>query len=180
VTHLDHDWFDRPLPDNVQIGERSWLYSSYAFRHYASVQTCGVRVGHDTGLYNRTFFDLGPDGTLTIGNYCTIVGGIFATNHVIDLGDYVFIAHEVVIADEQIALPGGAILSAQEQRRDERSAERRTRIGDGAWLAARSIVIGPVEIGAGAIVGAGAVVSSDVPPFSVVAGNPATVVRRLR
>jgi len=43
----------------------------------------------------------------------------------------------------------------------------------------RAIVLAGVTIGAGAIVGAGAVVYDDVPPFTVVLGNPARVVRRL-
>jgi len=44
---LAHDWFPRALPDNVVIGERSWLYSSFAFLHYRSDQPCGVRIGSD-------------------------------------------------------------------------------------------------------------------------------------
>lgn len=45
-------------------------------------------------------------------------------------------------------------------------------IGDGAWLAARSLVLGGVVIGAGAVVAAGSVVTSDVEPAVVVAGQP--------
>jgi maltose O-acetyltransferase len=49
-------------------------------------------------------------------------------------------------------------------------------IEDGAWLGARAIVLPGRRIGTGAIVGAGAVVSRDVEPYSIVAGNPAAVI----
>lgn len=51
-------------------------------------------------------------------------------------------------------------------------------IGDRVWIAYRAVVLPGVTIGEGAVVAAGAVVTKDVPPFSVVAGNPARVVRQ--
>jgi len=52
-------------------------------------------------------------------------------------------------------------------------------IEDNTWLAINSIILRGVTIGYGSIVAAGAVVTKDVPPFSVVAGNPAVVVKEL-
>ena len=52
-------------------------------------------------------------------------------------------------------------------------------IEDKAWIGFNVIVLKGVTIGAGAIVGAGSVVSKDVPPFTIVAGNPARLVREL-
>src|SRR5262249_58156271 len=89
----------------VVIGERSWLYSSFAFLHYRSESECGVRVGSDSGLYHGTFFDLGPSGEVEIGNYCSIVGAIISCNSRVVIRDYAFVAHEVVIADHFAAIP---------------------------------------------------------------------------
>lgn len=50
-------------------------------------------------------------------------------------------------------------------------------IGHDVWIGARAIVLDGVEIGNGAIVGAGAVVTKDVPPYAIVAGVPARVLR---
>ena len=50
-------------------------------------------------------------------------------------------------------------------------------IGDRAWIAYRATILPGVTIGEGAVVGAGAVVSQDVPPYAVVAGNPAKHIR---
>lgn len=52
-------------------------------------------------------------------------------------------------------------------------------IGPRAWVGLHAILLRGVTIGAGAVVGAGSVVTSDVPPYTLVAGNPAHVVRSL-
>lgn len=52
-------------------------------------------------------------------------------------------------------------------------------IGNRCWLGARVVVIGGVTIGEGAVVAAGAVVTRDVEPYTLVGGVPARVIRRL-
>jgi maltose O-acetyltransferase len=56
---------------------------------------------------------------------------------------------------------------------------RRDMIEDNAWLGGGAIVLAGVMVGENAIVGAGAVVTKDVPPNTIVLGNPARVVRSL-
>ena len=50
-------------------------------------------------------------------------------------------------------------------------------IGDCVWLGNRVLIVGNVRIGEGAIVAAGSVVTKDVPPFAIVGGNPAKVIK---
>lgn len=50
-------------------------------------------------------------------------------------------------------------------------------IGDEVWLGANCTILSGVTIGTGAVIGAGAVVRRDVPPYAIVTGNPATVIR---
>lgn len=52
-------------------------------------------------------------------------------------------------------------------------------VGQDAWIGAGAIVLPGVTIGEGAVIGAGAVVTKDVDPFTVVAGNPAHVIRKI-
>ena len=134
---LPHDWFPRPLPENVQIGPHSWVYSSFAFLHYHSRRECGVRIGHDTGIYNGTFFDLDVDGEVDIGNYCTLVGAIVATNGRVSIGDYTFIAHEVTIADHFAAAPPGSPMTSPARNRTGEIV-----IGPNVWIGACAVVLG--------------------------------------
>jgi acetyltransferase-like isoleucine patch superfamily enzyme len=53
-------------------------------------------------------------------------------------------------------------------------------IEDGVFIGARSIIIKGVTIGRGSVVGAGSVVSCDVPPQVIVAGNPAKILKELK
>jgi len=177
---LEHDWFPEPLPDNVTIGQRSWLYSTFAFRHYRSRRPVGLRVGSDTGLYNGTFFDLGPAGQVSIGDYCTLVGAIICTNRRIVIADYVFIAHEVVLADTFAAVPPHRQGDASEPEEAAGEAGASIVVGDNVWIGARAVLLGGARIGEGAVVGAAAVVDFEVPPYTVVAGNPARIVREIR
>ena len=50
-------------------------------------------------------------------------------------------------------------------------------VGNDVWIGERAMVLGGVTVGDGAIIGAGAIVTKDVPPFSIVAGVPARVIR---
>lgn len=51
------------------------------------------------------------------------------------------------------------------------------RIGDDVWIGARAIILPGLTIGNGAIIGAGSVVTKDVPPYAICAGNPAKIIR---
>ena len=168
---LEHDWFPRPLPGNVRIGPRSWVYSSFAFLHCRSRAETAVSMGSDSGVYHTSFFELGEQGTVSIGNFCSVVGAVISTNGQVLIEDYAFIAHDVVIADDPFAGPPGHGFSQVETGR--------IRLGRNCWVGARATILGGADIGDDAIIGAGAVVDFVVPPGSIVVGCPGRVVRTL-
>ena len=165
MTVLEHDWYPAPVPDNVVLGERSWLYSAFAFLHHRATARDAVRVGCDTGIYQGTNFDLGPDARVTIGDFCTIGGVLFCTNGRVSIGDHSLVSYSVVVAGSPAAAPG-----------DEGDGD--IVIGDDVWVGAGAILLPGAVIGDGAIVAARAVVDFEVPAGCVVAGNPARVVKR--
>lgn len=167
--HMEGDWWPDPLPINTVIGERSYLYSSFAFRHYRSTREVGVRIGDDTGIYAGTIFDLGPYGEVRIGDFCTVVGPTISTNGPVLVGDYAFISHDVFIVDDDAAVP-------PDDRRDLDRPSPAVMVGDDVWIGTRTVIRAGVTLGDGAIVGAGAVVVGSVPPYGVVVGNPARIV----
>jgi len=176
--HLDHDWYPRPLPDNFEVGERSWVYSSFAFVHHAARLPSAVRVGHDTGIYNGTFFDLGPHAEVVIGDYCTLVGVIMRTNARVQIGDFTFLAHEVVLADTPFAIPPGPENAPAAIRIP--TSDSAIVLGENCWVGMGAVLLAGTHLGEGCVVGAGAVVNFAAPPFSILAGNPARIIGSAR
>jgi len=178
MVRLAHDWFPRELPPGVALGQWSFLYSSFAFLHCQTEAADAVQIGDDTGIYHGTFFELGPAARVRIGNFSTVVGAILRAQRELRIGNYVFIAHEVVISDCD-GPSGGERVPAQGLVAPMSCVPRSISIEDDVWIGMRAIVTAGVTVGAGAIVGAGAVVCDDVPPWTVVSGNPARVVKQL-
>jgi acetyltransferase-like isoleucine patch superfamily enzyme len=170
--HLPHDWYPAPLPANVELGAGSWLYSSFAFLHCRSRRPQAVRVGRSSGIYNGSFFELGPDAEVSIGDYCTLVGAIITTNGGVRIGDYCFVAHEVVIADGPFATP---MLAANCDASTPGSPVECVALGMDVWVGAGATLLRGANIGNGAIIGAAAVVDFAVPAYGIVGGNPAKI-----
>jgi acetyltransferase-like isoleucine patch superfamily enzyme len=93
----------------------------------------------------------------------------------ITVGPYAFFGHDVSV------LTGTHDIDKFD--RERQTAIPRTGrdvvIHQGAWLASGVLVLGPCEIGAHAVVGAGSLVLGDVPPYAIVVGRPAKLVRML-
>jgi maltose O-acetyltransferase len=111
----------------------------------------------------------------------------------IHLGDSVFLNTGVVVLDiaevrfgSYVLVGPGAHFYAATHSMDP-AVRRRTlagplkpiHVGDDVWIGGRSVIMPGVSIGAGAVIGAGSVVTRDVPELAVATGNPARVVRLL-
>src|SRR5262249_13253014 len=92
----------------------------------------------------------------------------------VTIEDEVFVGHSVTFINDmypRATTEGGQLQTEQDWKVAQTLVKRGASIGSGATILAN------VVIGEGAIVGAGALVSRDVPPYTIVAGNPARVLR---
>ena len=103
-----------------------------------------------------------------------------------DIGRYVSIANGVVIGGGRHPMEWVGMSPVFYEGRDSVKAKfstharppgERVVIGHDVWIGRSAIVLPGVEIGHGAVVGAGAVVTKPVPPYAIVAGNPASLIR---
>jgi acetyltransferase-like isoleucine patch superfamily enzyme len=130
----------------------------------------------------------GHGGRISIGEWCYVgVGTRIWSAASIEIGDRVQISHSVNIFDnlthplqatQRYEQTRQIFLSGQLPRKISLD-EKPVKIGDDAWIGACAMVLRGVSVGKGGIVAAGAVVTKDVPAYSIVAGNPAVVVREL-
>ncbi|WP_247411890.1 acyltransferase [Bradyrhizobium sp. 150] len=127
-------------------------------------------------------------GEIKIGEWCYVGEGtrIWSAGS-IEIGNRVLISHSANVFDNLTHPIGAAARHAQVRQiftsghpRELSLDESPVRIRDDAWIGAGAMVLRGVTVGQGAVVAAGAVVTKDVPPFSIVAGNPAVLVRELR
>jgi acetyltransferase-like isoleucine patch superfamily enzyme len=129
----------------------------------------------------------GHGGQISIGEWCYVgVGTRIWSAGSIEIGNRVLISHSVNIFDN-LTHPLNAAERHEEAKqifttgrpRNISLDEKPVKIGDDAWVGACAMILRGVTVGKGGIVAAGAIVTSDVPPYSIVAGNPAVVVRAL-
>ncbi len=134
--------------DNVTVGAYAMIRPS---GYYGREIGEGLVVGDRSNV--GPFCYLGASGGIEIGRDVMMGPGValFAENHVFDRTD----------------IP----------MRQQGVRRQRIVVEDDCWLASGSVVLAGVRIGRGSIIAAGSVVTKDVPPFSIVAGAPARVVR---
>ena len=136
-------------------------------------RAAGLKVGDRSRIMGR----LHVTGSGAWQNRLAVGADTFLTGPVrIDLDASVSIGDRVRIGHDVMLLTVNHEIGDSEQRCSANFA-RPIIIGDGAWLASRCIILPGVSIGKGAVVAAGAVVTRDVPPDTMVAGAPARVVR---
>jgi len=112
-----------------------------------------------------------------IGNNSGISGGVIYASSSVKIGDYVNIGVNVCIYDTDFHP-----INYQERRNNlsKKIISEPIVIEDDVWIGANSIILKGVTIGRGAIVGAGSVVTSSIPPFTLCAGNPARIIKSLK
>jgi acetyltransferase-like isoleucine patch superfamily enzyme len=129
-------------------------------------------VGSRVRLYShhaRSIFTTFAGGTLTIGDNTVVnYGADIAATGTISIGANCMIGTHVSILDNDFH---------ELQNRDRVPKPRPVVIEDNVWIGNRVIIMPDVTIGEGAAVGAGSVVIVDVPPRTLVMGNPARLVR---
>lgn len=155
----------------VQLGPRTRLWGR------PSIQTYGTLVVGDRVRLVSTVATLelvtGADATLTIGDNTFInYGCSIAATKRIQIGADCNIGTYVMIMDNDFH-------RLEPERRHERPESAPIVLEDNVWIGGRAIILKGVTIGEGSVVGAGSVVTKDVPPRTLVAGMPARTLRTL-
>jgi len=129
----------------------------------------GCQIGDETKI--GAFVEIQKNAT--VGSRCKISSHTFICEGV-EIEDNVFVGHGVTFIND--VYPRATIASGGLQTEADWKVEK-TRICKGASIGSGSTILCNVTVGENAIVGAGSVVTKDVPPNAIVAGNPARFLR---
>ena len=132
----------------------------------------GCQIGDETKI--GAFVEIQKNAT--VGCRCKISSHTFVCEGV-TIEDGVFIGHSVTFINDsypRATAEGGALQTEQDWHVEKTVVKRGASVGSG------STILSNVTIGENAIVGAGSVVTRDVPPNVIVAGNPARVLRSIK
>ena len=87
----------------------------------------------------------------------------------------------VVITGDHLLLPGYPYVKVDDKLKDQidikNNCDRDVIVGDDVWIGCNVTLLKGVNIGRGAVIGAGSVVRTNVPPYAVICGNPAKIVK---
>lgn len=144
----------------------------YKRLRYYFLQTKGYLIFKKKVGILGDFTVVNPKNVL-IGNNCGVNHGVFILGHSrIEIGNNVVLSARVMLLDAGLEIDGFANIEFPKH------IGSFIRIEDGVWIGAGAIILPGVTIGKKSVVGAGSIVTKDVPPFTVVAGNPARPIGR--
>ncbi len=149
------DFFVHPmgLCESTEVGPRTRVW---AFAHVLA----GARIGSDCNIGDHAFVEIGAQ----LGNNVTVKNGVLVWDGV-TVEDDVFLGPAMVFTNDYA--PRAFIKKGKDQLLS-------TTVRRGATIGANATIVCGVMIGEFAFVAAGAVVTRDVPPHALMAGNPAT------
>lgn len=133
----------------------------------------GKNVSFDArGIYSYENIEIGNDVNL---GYRPV---LIAAKSKIVIGNHVMFGPEVTIrgGNHRIDIVGRNMIDVGENEKRPED-DPGVVIEDDVWIGTRAVILAGITIGRGAVVGAGAVVTKSVPPYSIVGGNPARFIR---
>ena len=169
----------------VEVGKGVIFFNTTQISNAQGNKLC-IKIG-DSSMIRGELFIFGHGGKIIIGNNCYIgeMSKIWSSSEIV-IGNNVLIAHNVNIHDSNSHPINNCerrnhfkSIYTRGHPKDINLNERPIKINDDVWIGFNSIILKGVIIGEGAIVAAGSVVTNDVPPFTVVAGNPARIVKQI-
>lgn len=182
---IDSEIFQLVLKDKSDLsscGKNSSIKGVIDKRHKDSKITVGENCLIEGVLVTET-----KESSISIGNNVYIGGEttLDCVNNIV-IEDDVLISYQCILTDSdnhslKYSIRKSDLADWKNERKHDWSTTKSCpiKICRGVWIGVRSIILKGVIIGEGAIVGAGSVVTKDVPPYTIVAGNPAKIIREL-
>lgn len=134
---------------------------------------CPIHIGDNVSLEKGVVLSTSERGRITIGNHVYIGEySVITSNEEIEIGDHVLISpHNDIVDFNHIYQDPNQSINKQG------FVARKIKIEEDVWIGSGSKVLMGVTIGKGAVIGAGSVITKDILPYHVVAGNPSKTIK---
>ncbi len=153
-----------------------FVHKSSTVRFGKKVSLVSMSKGTSLGVSRRSIIrTLSCGAWVEIGDDTGLSGVTICSVNKISIGERCLIGADVLIIDTDFHPP--EILNRRYAEIPNRDRDHEISIGNDVFIGARSIILKGVQIGDGSVIGAGSVVTGNVPPRSVFAGNPAVFLR---
>ena len=187
TRELPSDWYGGTIPTNVRLADSVFLETTFSFALCRSMLEPAVEILEGASVCNNTLFDLGQSAQVTVGRYTLLNGPRIICDEHVEVGDYVLMSWGVLImdtyrfsADPRIRRKElRALVSTRSRIPKSNCRAQPVQIRSNVWIGFDSCIMPGVTVGEGSIVGARSVVTRDVPPYTIVGGNPAVVIKEL-
>ncbi len=155
------------LGKHMPLSDSRFSFGSKRVRAFCGkllLKHCGKNVNIEKGAQFSTEVSLGDNSGI----------GVNAT-----ISSYVTIGNDVMMGPECMIFTANHSMQRRDipMRLQGHEQPKPVTIGSDVWIGGRVIILPGVHIGDGAVIGAGSVVTKDVPPYAIVGGNPAKVIK---
>ncbi len=179
ANKIDNDSSLNILNENIIIHPLSKI----SYNRIKLKKNCAVSVSENTQVDGSIIFD-NDNAKVLIGKR-SFVSAIIICAESVEIGNDVMISWGTTIIDHNshsisFSKRSEDVKNWMQGKKDWENVKiSPIKIYDKVWIGFNAIILKGVTIGEGAVIGAGSVVTKDVPPWTIVAGNPARIIREL-
>lgn len=150
-------YFNKPWSNN--------LFDKLEVGHLSFLDNAQVNIGTNCVFRSGCKFEISENAVIKIGN-----------NLKVNLNTTIYCTKEISIGNDCVISENVVIRDSDIHHIEGKENTKPIIIGNHVWIGTNAIILKGVKIGDGSIIGAGSVVTKDVPPRTVVAGNPANII----
>lgn len=155
------------------MGFRYWFYKKTGFKLRKNLDY-SVKKSEIIAETATVYAQVSISDNCKVGAHSYIISGLIKNAHI---GKYCSIAANINIGADRHPTNWLSTHPFQYNETDKFSSLEITTIGNDVWIGANVVIQTGIKIGDGAIIGSSAVVTKDVPPYAIVAGVPAKIIR---
>jgi acetyltransferase-like isoleucine patch superfamily enzyme len=185
--YIEDDWYPHALPENIVIDDHSYPDTSFSFVRFNSEKENCFVLGYGSGNYGHSNFVGGKNGSIMVGKFTVLQGTTLISNLSITIGDHCMFSWGSIVTDSwidssihtDVRRKMMEAIAISPDRHLDYIAPKAIVIEENVWVGFKAIILPGVRLGRGCVIGSNSIVSDDVPPYAIVAGNPARIIRML-